>query len=362
MGDRWHALPKPWRIAFGLAFVVFLFALPRINIPFFRTVETDFTTVLWTVAIYVLVAVGLNVVIGLAGLLDLGYIGFFAVGAYSVALFGSPQSVLATKYPWLVCVPIAIALTMLSGVLLGWPTLRVRGDYLAIVTLGFGELIRLIAEKGDALTNGPRGIAEIPYPPGKWPAGVNSEWTGLDMFGPVTSLGWYWLTLVLVIVCMWAARRIEHSRVGRAWLAIREDEDAAEIMGVQAFRFKLWAFAIGAALGGLSGAIFAGKQNFMSSGSFELMTSILFVAMVVIGGSGNLAGVTLGAILVWYLPFKLQDFNITIDGERINFTEYRLLLFGLALIVIMTFRPQGLLPKRYRSSQPPAAAKEEVPV
>ncbi|MEV6525580.1 branched-chain amino acid ABC transporter permease [Longispora sp. NPDC051575] len=363
MGDRWRAIPKGWRFAAGLAFVLLLVVLPRVQIPIIdpiiRTTKIDFTTVLFTVAMYIVVAVGLNVVIGLAGLLDLGYIGFFAVGAYSVALFGSPQSPLATKYPWLICVPIAIAVTMISGVLLGWPTLRVRGDYLAIVTLGFGEIVRLVAQNS-AFTNGQRGIGNIPYPPGTWPEGgggfLDPAWGTLPIFGSATSLGWYWLALACVILCMYASRRLEHSRVGRAWVAIREDEDAAEIMGVQAFKFKLWAFAIGAALGGLAGALFAGKQAFMGSNSFDLLTSILFVAMVVVGGAGNLAGVTLGAILVWYLPERLR--GIELFGVELNTGEYRLLAFGLALIIVMTFRPKGLLPKRYRSSQPPVVAEE----
>ncbi|WP_412542316.1 branched-chain amino acid ABC transporter permease [Longispora sp. K20-0274] len=373
MGDRWRAIPKAWRVAVGFAFVVLLFALPRIYIPgvdeLIRTTKTDFTTVLFLVAMYVVVAVGLNVVIGLAGLLDLGYIGFFAVGAYTVALFGSPDSPLHgsklsdfmhTPYGWLLCVPLAVAVTMLSGVLLGWPTLRVRGDYLAIVTLGFGEIVRLVAQNATGLTNGQRGISDIPHPGGAWPDAlpgfIDENWVGLPMFGSATSLAWYWLALVCVILCMFASRRLEHSRVGRAWVAIREDEDAAEIMGVQAFKFKLWAFAFGAALGGLAGALYAGKQQFMGSNSFTLLDSILFVAMVVVGGAGNLAGVTLGAILVWYLPERLR--GIELFGVQLDTNEYRLLAFGLALIVIMTFRPKGLLPKRYRSSQPPLVAEE----
>lgn len=340
---RWSRLPRTTRLAVVLVGIVLLYSLPNLNIPFLRTTESDFTAVLFLVGVYVLVAVGLNIVIGLAGLLDLGYIGFYAVGAYTVAVFGSPQSPIAMKYPWLVCIPIAIALTMVSGVLLGWPTLRLRGDYLAIVTLGFGEIIRLFAVNSD-LTNGIRGIPGIPAPPGNWPSFVTglgvdgAPLAGRELFGIYDARPFYWLVLTVVIICMIGVRRLEHSRVGRSWLAIREDEDAAEIMGVHAFRFKLWAFALGAALGGLSGALFATKNTFINPESFSLQTSILFVAAVVVGGAGNLLGVTVGAICISYLPERFREFQ-----------EYRFVVFGLALIAIMVLRPQGLIPSRRRA-------------
>ncbi len=331
--QRWAALPRWVRVATLLAFIAVLYGLPNLNIPFIRTESIAFSSVLFTCAVYVLVAVGLNVVIGLAGLLDLGYIGFFAVGAYSVAVFGSPQSEIATEYPWLALIPIAIALSMVSGVILGMPTLRLRGDYLAIVTLGFGEIVRLIAVNS-SITNGQQGISQVPRPPG--------EIDGERIFGVVSARPYYWLALTVVLICMLGVRQLENSRVGRAWLAIREDEDAAELMGVPAFRFKLWAFAIGAALGGLSGALFASRQGYINSNSFDLLLSILFVAAVVLGGSGNMLGVTLGAILIAYLPEKLRDFSEDLP-------EYRFLAFGLALVVIMIFRPQGLIPSRRRA-------------
>ncbi len=327
---RWRALPRPARLLVGLALVGVLYGLPNLNIPLIRTTQTDFTSTLFLVAVYVLVAVGLNVVIGLAGLLDLGYIGFFAVGAYSVAVFGSPSSPLATKFPWLTLIPIGIALAMVSGVILGGPTLRLRGDYLAIVTLGFGEIVRLIAVNW-SVTNGQRGIPDVPAPPGTLPSGE-------PLFGVIDTRPFYWLALTLVIICMFGVKLLERSRVGRSWLAIREDEDAAELMGVPAFKFKLWAFAIGAGLGGLSGALFASRQGFVNSNSFDVLTSILFVAAVVLGGSGNLLGVTLGAVLISYLPDRFR-----------NFQDYRFLAFGVALIAIMVFRPQGLVPSRRRA-------------
>jgi branched-chain amino acid transport system permease protein len=350
--DRWAELPRGWRVGALAAFIVVLYALPNLAIPGIRTTESDFTSVLFLVSVYVLIAVGLNVVIGLAGLLDLGYIGFFAIGAYTVAIFGSPNSPVVIKYPWLVCVPIAIALTMISGVLLGWPTLRLRGDYLAIVTLGFGEIIRIIAVNS-TITNGNRGIPGLPVPPGNWPSfvstpGVDGEpLGGKPLFSIFDARPFYWLALTAVLVCMFAVRRLENSRVGRSWLAIREDEDAAEIMGVSAFKFKLWAFAIGAALGGLSGALFATKNTFINAESFLLQTSILYVAAVVVGGAGNLAGVTLGAIIISYVPERFR-----------GFADYRFVIFGAALIVVMIFRPQGIIPSRRRAVELADRAKE----
>ncbi|MGA8112738.1 MAG: branched-chain amino acid ABC transporter permease [Actinocatenispora sp.] len=330
MRSRWRSIPRPMRILVALAGVALLYGLPNLNIPLIRTPDTNFTSVLFLVAVYVLVAVGLNVVIGLAGLLDLGYIGFFAVGAYSMAVLGSPSSPVATKYPWLALIPVAILLAMVSGVILGGPTLRLRGDYLAIVTLGFGEIVRLIAVNW-SVTDGQRGIPDVPAPPGTLP-------NGDPLFGVIDTRPFYWLALSAVIVCMFGVKLLEHSRVGRYWLAIREDEDAAELMGVPAFRFKLWAFAIGAGLGGLSGALFASRQGFVNSNSFDVLTSVLFVAAVVLGGSGNLAGVTLGAILISYLPERFRGFQ-----------EWRFLAFGAALIAVMVFRPQGLIPSRRRA-------------
>ncbi|WP_373324836.1 branched-chain amino acid ABC transporter permease [Actinocatenispora rupis] len=330
MRSRWRALPLVVRIAALAAVAVFFYLLPNLAIPLIPTPDTNFASVLFTVAVYVLVAVGLNVVIGLAGLLDLGYIGFFAVGAYSVAIFGSPASPLATKYPWLMLIPIAIAVSMVSGVILGGPTLRLRGDYLAIVTLGFGEIVRLIAVNW-SITNGQIGIPNVPAPPGKFP-------DGSPLFGVIDTRPFYWLALTVVLICMFGVKLLENSRVGRSWLAIREDEDAAELMGVPSFKFKLWAFAIGAGLGGLSGALFASRQGFINSNSFDVLTSVLFVAAVVLGGAGNLAGVTLGAVLISYLPERFR-----------GAAEYRFLFFGLALIAIMIFRPQGLIPSRRRA-------------
>ncbi|WDZ84261.1 branched-chain amino acid ABC transporter permease [Micromonospora cathayae] len=359
IGERFRALPKWQRMLAFAAFVAFLYYLPLLGIPGLTWLRTDvnggnnWAGVLFVCAVYVLIAIGLNVVIGLAGLLDLGYVGFFAVGAYSVALFGSTQSpvvkALQERFDmpegwavaWAICIPLAIALTMISGVLLGWPTLRLRGDYLAIVTLGFGEIIRIVVRNVE-WSGGPQGVAAIPGPQGA-PSADN------DVFGLIDAKPWYWLALTVVLVLVFAVRRLENSRVGRAWLAVREDEDAAAVMGVYPFKYKLWAFAIGAALGGISGFLFASRQGFIEPNQFNAQLSILFVAMVVVGGAGNMAGVALGAFLLAYLPERFRDF-----------AEWRFLVFGLALVLVMLLRPQGLIPSRRRARELKDRA-EEVP-
>ncbi len=255
-------------------------------------------------------------------------------------MFASPQSQLATKLPWLACIPIAIGLSMVAGVILGAPTLRLRGDYLAIVTLGFGEIVRLTLVNIEYL-GGSSGISAIPHPPGNYSDGP-------PIFGVLNAKPYYWLVLAVIILVMAGSRNLERSRVGRAWLAIREDEDAAELMGVPTFRFKLWAFAMGAAVGGLSGAVFAGKQGFINPESFPVVTSMLFLAAVILGGAGNRVGVLLGATLVVYLPERFR-----------NLEDYRILMFGIALIVMSIFRPQGLIPSRRRATEL-ADRKKEV--
>ncbi|MCW2736548.1 branched-chain amino acid ABC transporter permease [Nocardioides sp.] len=350
--DRLGVLPA-WARALGMLLVVaFAFYLPYLNILPFAYVRTDlnatgtdWASVLFLIVIYMIVAVGLNVVIGLAGLLDLGYVGFYALGAYSVALFGSTSSPvvegLQSRFglseewavPFAICVPIAIAMALVAGVILGAPTLRLRGDYLAIVTMGFGEIIRICARNLDNVTNGAAGITNVPVPPGP-------ETDGRPFFNVSEPERWYWLALVVLIILIWMARRLEHSRVGRAWLAIREDEDAAAIMGVAAFKYKLWAFAIGASVGGMAGLLFGSKQQYVEPNGFMLNLSFLFVAMVVIGGSGNIVGVLLGAFLLTYLPERFREFQ-----------EWRPFAFGVALVAVMILRPQGLVPSRRRARE-----------
>jgi branched-chain amino acid transport system permease protein len=334
-GDKWRAQPKPLRIVAGILGVAFLYYLPVLRPPVITTTGTDFSSLLaGSVIIFVIVALGLNVVVGMAGLLDLGYVGFYAVGAYVVGVLSSQHG----NLPWLICMPIAVVVSMLSGVLLGAPTLRLRGDYLAIVTLGFGEIIRLLAQRFDWLGATP-GISKIPPPPNIGPI----------HFGVLDSKSFYWLGLTIAIIVYFFLKRLETSRVGRAWTAIREDEDAAELMGVPTFKFKLWAFAIGAAVGGLAGTLYATKTAFISPDNFQLKLSILFLAAVVLGGPGNMPGVVLGAVVVSYLP------------ERFRFLDTsRYFWFGVVLVVMMIFRPQGLWPRRQhgRRGQP----ETDVPV
>ena len=361
LGQRWSDAPS-WVHMLGVVLVIAIaVSLPRLNILPFAYIRTDLGTrgtswagVLFLVVIYMIVAVGLNVVVGMAGLLDLGYVGFYALGAYSVALFGSPSSPVtqwfAAKFnlgdewavPFVATIPIAIALTMASGLILGAPTLRLRGDYLAIVTMGFGEIIRIFLRNADPVTGGAAGVTRVPVPPGP-------EIDGRAFFNPTDAERWYWLALAILIVLIWLTRRLENSRVGRAWLAIREDEDAAAVMGVPAFKFKLWAFAIGAALGGIAGLLFASKQQYIDPGGFVLNLSFLFVAMVVIGGSGNVYGALLGAALITYLPERIRDVGFI--AEYIDPVEWRPFLFGVALVAVMVLRPQGLLPNRRRARE-----------
>jgi branched-chain amino acid transport system permease protein len=350
--DRMAAAPNWARKSVLLLVVAFAFYLPFLNILPFAYIRTDLTSsgsdwasVLFLVVVYMIAAVGLNVVIGFAGLLDLGYVGFYALGAYSIALFGSPSSPVVEgiqnrfglsdewAVPFAMCIPIAIAMSLTAGVILGAPTLRLRGDYLAIVTLGFGEIIRITARNLDGVTNGATGISGVPVPPGP-------EIDGRPFFNTVDAERWYWLALCILIVVVFLAFRLESSRVGRAWLAIREDEDAAAIMGVAAFKFKLWAFAIGAAVGGIAGLLFGSKQQYVEPNAFMVQLSFLFVAMVVIGGSGNVYGVLLGAFLLTYLPERFREFQ-----------EWRPFAFGVALVLVMILRPQGLVPSRRRARE-----------
>jgi branched-chain amino acid transport system permease protein len=313
--------------------------------------------------LYVLLALGLNIVVGYAGLLDLGYVAFFAIGAYLYGLLASPHltdsfSWIATRFPGglhiplLACIPAAAALAGIFGVLLGAPTLKLRGDYLAIVTLGFGEIIRVFMNNLDQpvnITNGPKGIDGIDS---LHLLGINLSRThdvlGFSING-VTS--YYYLFLVLVVLSVVVCHRLETSRVGRAWMAIREDEIAAKAMGINTRNMKLLAFGMGASFGGVSGALFAGFQGFVSPESFGLTESVMIVAMVVLGGIGHLPGVILGAVLLSALPEVLRwvsgmlDLQAITDG-RVDAAILRQLLIALAMIVVMLMRPRGLWPTR----------------
>jgi branched-chain amino acid transport system permease protein len=309
--------------------------------------------------LYVLLALGLNIVVGYAGLLDLGYVAFYAVGAYMFALLASPHLTMnfewfAAAFPdglhmplWLI-IPVGAGLAAIFGVLLGAPTLKLRGDYLAIVTLGFGEIIRVFLlnlEHPVNITNGPRGIAAIdPITVFGVPLSQKTEIFGIELAGVTL---YYYLFLVMVVISVIICHRLENSRVGRAWMAIREDEIAAKAMGINTRNLKLLAFGMGATFGGVAGAMFAGFQGFISPESFSLQESIMIVAMVVLGGMGHLPGVVLGALLLAALPEVLRyvagDLQAYTDG-RIDASILRQLLIALAMIIIMLVRPRGLWP------------------
>jgi branched-chain amino acid transport system permease protein len=309
--------------------------------------------------LYIMLALGLNIVVGYAGLLDLGYVAFYAVGAYMFALLASPQltdTFPAIKamfpggvhMPFWVVIPLGAALAGLFGVLLGAPTLKLRGDYLAIVTLGFGEIVRVFMNNLDApvnITNGPKGIAQIdPITIFGWNLGKPTELFGFTM-SSVTN--YYYLFLVLVIISVFICYRLERSRIGRAWMAIREDEIAAKAMGINTRNLKLLAFGMGATFGGVSGVMFATFQGFISPESFSLQESVMIVAMVVLGGIGHIPGVILGAVLLSALPEVLRNVAgplQAITGGRLDASILRQLLIALAMIGIMLSRPRGLWP------------------
>lgn len=309
--------------------------------------------------LYVLLALGLNIVVGYAGLLDLGYVAFFAVGAYMYALLSSPQ--LTNAFPWIatqfpdglhtplyVAIPLSALLAGLFGLLLGAPTLKLRGDYLAIVTLGFGEIIRVFLNNLDRpinITNGPKGIGGIdPFSVLGVPLSRKLD-LGFIQLSSVTL--YYYLFILLVALSILICARLQHSRIGRAWMAIREDEIAAKAMGINTRNLKLTAFGMGATFGGVSGAMFASFQGFVSPESFSLTESVMIVAMVVLGGIGYLPGVVLGALLLAALPEvlryvagPLQDMT----GGRLDAAILRQLLIALAMVSVMLIRPRGLWP------------------
>ncbi len=354
---RVRRLPRPVKYLLIALAVVLVYLLPILNPPLITTVDSDFASVLFSCAVYALVAIGLNIVIGYAGLLDLGYVGFFAVGAYSVAVFGSAHA----KIPYLLTIPLAIVVALISGILLGAPTLRVRGDYLAIVTLGFGEIVRLVMVNSSWL-GGAAGISNIPAPPSLPLFEVpHVVWEGFTAYLDTTDTSmfvkfsvtdaapYYWFALTIVLVVLFLDWLLQNSRVGRAWEATREDEDAAELMGVPTFKFKLLAFACGAAIGGLSGALFAARQGFVNPDNFTIIYSVLFVAMVVVGGQGNRWGVVAAAVLLTWLP------------ERFRFlSDARYMLFGAALMALAIFRPQGMLPPKRQQRAVRADERDEA--
>jgi branched-chain amino acid transport system permease protein len=305
--------------------------------------------------LYTLLALGLNIVVGFAGLLDLGYIAFYAVGAYVYALLASPH--FGLHLPFWIILPLGAGIAAIFGLLLGAPTLKLRGDYLAIVTLGFGEIIRVFLNNLSRpvnVTNGPQGISRIdPFTIDGFDFSRYETLFGIQVSGPMK---YYYLLLVAVVAVIIVNLRLQNSRIGRAWEAIREDEIAARAMGINTRNLKLLAFAMGASFGGLAGGMFAAIQAFISPESFVLVESIMVVSMVVLGGMGNVWGVILGAVLLSFVPevlrWTVQPLQGAIFGRQVIDPEViRMLIFGFALVLIMIFRPAGLLPSAVRKRE-----------
>ncbi len=356
--------------------IVFAMALVMVVLPVLAIVppfngfgrQNDFVFGFADAGVFVLLALGLNVVVGLAGLLDLGYAAFFAIGAYTMAYGASGYSGLATPF-WLM-LPIGAFSAAIFGLLLGAPTLRLRGDYLAIVTLGFGEIVPVVFRNADPYTNGTNGITSIAQP-------NLYGFLGINGFGFTNPWPYYVTVLAIVTVATMLLYRLQDSRVGRAWVAIREDELAAASMGINTVSTKLLAFSIGASTAGLAGVFFAAKLSSVSPEQFGFTVSFTALAMVVLGGMGNIWGVMAGAFIIYEIQSQglkqlgnfVQGLGIprfglgpmTIDLGSINFLNYQYLLYGLALVLMMLLRPEGLFPSRRRRQELHEAADDGLP-
>ena len=319
--------------------------------------------------LYVMLALGLNIVVGFAGLLDLGYIAFYAVGAYMVALLSSSH--LSDNFaffhqhfpnglhiPLLLIIPLGAGLAAIAGIMLGTPILKLRGDYLALVTLGFGEIIRIfmnnLGKNEFNLTNGPRGINRIdPVSIFGYPLDRTLTVGGVQL---TKEFLYYYLFLVLAAVTIFVCYRLQYSRLGRAWMALREDDIAAKAMGINVRNVKLLAFALGATFGGVAGGMFAAFQGFISPESFSFMESIVILTMVVLGGMGHIPGVVLGALVLYFLPeflrFTVEPMQKAVFGKLLIDTAIlRQLILGLCMVLIMLFRPKGLWPTPERNDK-----------
>ncbi len=339
---RWAAVAL-----IGIVLVALPFALSQVGTAWVRITNLAI--------LFTLLALGLNIVVGFAGLLDLGYVAFYAVGAYAYALLASPH--FGLHLPFWVILPIGAAVAALFGLLLGAPTLKLRGDYLAIVTLGFGEIIRIFLNNLSRpvnITNGPQGITGIdPFKIGNVSFAKTDTFLGLTISGPMK---YYWMLLLVLVIVIVINLRLQNSRIGRAWEAVREDETAARAMGIDTTKIKLLAFAMGASFGGVAGGMFAAIQGFISPESFVLVESIMVVAMVVLGGMGNIWGVILGALLLSFVPevlrYTVEPLQKAAFGRMIVEPEVlRMLVFGFALVLVMLFRPAGLLPSAVRKRE-----------
>ena len=346
----WRKRPEVQWAGFALVALA-LFALPFA----LSHVGTAWVRIANFAILYVLLALGLNIVVGFAGLLDLGYIAFYAVGAYAYALLAGPHFNLPLPF-WIV-LPIGAAIAAIFGILLGAPTLKLRGDYLAIVTLGFGEIVRIFLNNLSRpvnITNGPQGLARIdPFSLGGLDFSRNETIAGVLVSGPMK---YYYLLLLVMLALVVINVRLQNSRIGRAWEAIREDEIAARAMGINTTNMKLLAFAMGATFGGVAGGMFSAIQGFISPESFVLVESVMVVCMVVLGGMGNIPGVILGALLLSFVPeilrWTVEPVQTALFGRSLVEPEViRMLIFGFALVLVMLFRPAGLLPSVVRKRE-----------
>jgi branched-chain amino acid transport system permease protein len=335
---------------------VALIALALLALPFaLAAAGTTWVRITNLAILYVFLSLGLNIVVGFAGLLDLGYIAFYAVGAYVYALLASPH--FNIHWPFWAILPLGAAVAALFGVLIGAPTLKLRGDYLAIVTLGFGEIVRIFLNNLSQpvnITNGPQGIARIdPFRLGGIDFSKSESFLGLVFSGPIK---YYYLLLAVLLAVIFINVRLQNSRIGRAWEAVREDEIAARATGIDTTRLKLLAFAMGASFGGVAGGMFSAIQGFVSPESFVLVESIMVVSMVVLGGMGNIWGVILGALLLSFVPeilrFTVEPAQKQLFGRMIIEPEViRMLIFGFALVLVMALRPGGLWPSAVRKRE-----------
>src|SRR5690242_1641823 len=363
IGEAWDGLPRYVRVIVGVLGLVFMIVL-----PFWFTAGGTFIDNATRALAYAVMALGLNIVVGFAGLLDLGYVAFYALGAFTIGWFGSSfyaqvnhgkgvhvgVTGVTGKLPgihmnFLLVLVAAVIVCAIFGVLIGLPTLRLRGDYIAIVTLAFGEIIGRVAINGDSLkpfgyavTAGRQGITPIDSP----------DLPGLSEFGPLNLRPWYWTALGMALLSLFVNFRLRDSRLGRAWIAVREDEVAAASMGVPLVRTKLLAYATGAAFGGMAGAFFAAYLNTVNADQFEFSFSIFVLAMIILGGLGSIWGVTVGAIVLSYIntyfipgPFKSLPSKV---GLNFDLTDLSFGIFGFLLVIMMVLRPEGLVPERRR--------------
>jgi len=330
------------------------------------------TRIMALVGLYVMLALGLNIVVGFAGLLDLGYIAFYAIGAYSGVIVGTVaikfMPVWLQPYTYFLMIPIAAGFAALAGVTLGTPVLRLRGDYLAIVTLGFGEIVRIIINNNAfGITNGAAGLPKagqfLPTPAGL-PWLQNNAFFSLPGLGAngfnfsfSSNLYWYYVIVVLCGLTIFVVQRLNNSRLGRSWIAMREDEVAAASMGVSITGAKLWAFSLGAVWGGIAGLTFANFQQFVSPESFTFLESVFVVCSIVIGGMGSIPGAIIGALLIQGTPEFIRGFAASgiipgLSGEQVTaISNYRNLVFGAGMVLMMIWRPQGLIPSKRRAAE-----------